>query len=119
MKETNILIESFFTNAMMPLTATHAIRAAIGASSSVSNTALITLGMQARNVHEIGIWADRFNNAANIKTVAVNAKRVAIAHPIIPYRGMSMKFAATFTPDDAIAATREIYVAETVFASAE
>jgi len=93
---------------MIPLTATHPISAQTGASSSVSKITLTTLGTNARNVHEIGILAERFNNRAKVTTLAVNAISVAIAQPIIPYFGMRMKFAPTFTAVDAIAATSEI-----------
>ena len=84
MKEIDIMIESFFTNAMIPLTVRQQKRAQTGALSSDINKTLITLGIQARNVQEIGILADRFNMKAKVTTLAVNAKSVATAQPIIP-----------------------------------
>ena len=102
------MIESLFTNAMIPLTARQPISAQMGAPSSVSNRTLTTLGTKARNVHEIGILAENRNNIAKVTTLAVNAISVAIAQPIMPYFGMRMKFAPTFTTDDAIAATSEM-----------
>lgn len=117
-KITNVLIDSFFTIATIPLTAMHAISAQTGASRRVNNNILTTVGMNAKQVHEMGILAARLNNAAKVRTLAVNAKRVATAQPIIPYRGMRMRFAATLTDEEATAASSPIYVAETVCVSA-
>ena len=60
------------------------MRAKTGASNSVSKITPSTLGTQAKNTQEIGILVALLNKMAKVTTLAVKAKRVATAQPIMP-----------------------------------